>query len=89
MALWRKSLTLKNSFLVVRNLSTTSQITTEKLNHKTRFEWNKVLSDAEKLVEYHTSSLGLKYLLSEEFTNLALHLRKLVGSSHPIVDTAK
>ncbi|CAO1417801.1 unnamed protein product [Diamesa hyperborea] len=51
--------------------------------------WNQALSNAEKIVGYKTSFLSLSNLLSDEVTQLALHLRKLVGSSHPLVDTAK
>jgi decaprenyl-diphosphate synthase subunit 2 len=38
-------------------------------------EWNRALSEAEKIVGYQTSFLSLRYLLSDEITNLALHLR--------------
>lgn len=86
MALWRRKFTFTN--VLLRSYSS-SQVISEKLNSKSRCDWNRVLSDAEKLVGYQTSYLSLRYLLSEEFTNLALHLRKLIGSAHPIVDTAK
>lgn len=52
-------------------------------------EWNRALSEAEKIVGYQTSFLSLRYLLSDEITNLALHMRKLIGSPHPLVGTAK
>lgn len=86
MALWRRKFTFTS--VLLRSYSS-SQVISEKLNSKSRCDWNRVLSDAEKLVGYQTSYLSLRYLLSEEFTNLALHLRKLIGSAHPIVDTAK
>jgi decaprenyl-diphosphate synthase subunit 2 len=65
--------------------------TREKLATKmeAKNEWNRALSEAEKIVGYQTSFLSLRYLLSDEITNLALHLRKLIGSSHPLVHTAK
>ncbi len=40
-------------------------------------EWNRAVSEAEKIVGYQTSFLSLRYLLSDEITNLALHLRYL------------
>lgn len=52
-------------------------------------EWNRALSEAEKIVGYETSYLSLRYLLSDEITNLALHMRKLIGSTHPLVGTGK
>jgi decaprenyl-diphosphate synthase subunit 2 len=73
-----------------RNISATMQVQ-EKIATKaeTKNEWNRALSEAEKIVGYQTSYLSLRYLLSDEITNLALHMRKLVGSSHPLVNTGK
>ncbi|KAG5677140.1 hypothetical protein PVAND_006922 [Polypedilum vanderplanki] len=73
-----------------RNVSATMQIN-EKIMVKaeTKNEWNRALSEAEKIVGYQTSFLSLRYLLSDEVTNLALHMRKLVGSTHPLVSTGK
>ena len=70
---------------------TTSVFTRDKLASKpeAKDEWNRALSEAEKIVGYQTSYLSLRYLLSDEITNLAVHMRKLVGSSHPLVKTAK
>lgn len=56
---------------------------------ETKNEWNRALSEAEKIVGYQTSYLSLRYLLSDEITNLAMHMRKLVGSTHPLVGTGK
>lgn len=56
---------------------------------ETKNEWNRALSEAEKIVGYQTSYLSLRYLLSDEITNLALHMRKLIGSTHPLVGTGK
>ncbi|KAG6441993.1 decaprenyl-diphosphate synthase subunit 2 [Manduca sexta] len=52
-------------------------------------QWSKVIREAEKIVGYPTSFMNLRWLLSDEFANLAMHLRKMVGSNHPIVKTAK
>ncbi|KAL6267580.1 hypothetical protein P5V15_000654 [Pogonomyrmex californicus] len=57
------------------------------VNQKT--DWNKTMSEAEKIVGYPTSFLSLRWLLSDEIANVALHLRKLVGSNHPVLKTAK
>lgn len=54
-----------------------------------KYDWNRVVSEAEKIVGYPTSFLSLRWLLSDEIANVALHLRKLVGSSHPLLKTAK
>ncbi|XP_071039222.1 all trans-polyprenyl-diphosphate synthase PDSS2 isoform X2 [Parasteatoda tepidariorum] len=52
-------------------------------------DWNRAVSDAEKIVGYPTSFFSLKCLLSEEFNTVAMHLRKLMGTNHPILRTAK
>lgn len=60
-----------------------------KLAHNQKPDWNKAVSEAEKIVGYPTSFLSLRWLLSDEIANVALHLRKLVGSNHPLLKTAK
>ena len=52
-------------------------------------DWNRAITDAEKIVGYPTTYFSLKCLLSDEFTNVAMYLRKLVGTNHPILKTAK
>lgn len=54
-----------------------------------KHDWDRAVSEAEKIVGYPTSFLSLRWLLSDEVANVALHLRKLVGSSHPLLKTAK
>ncbi|XP_013194235.1 all trans-polyprenyl-diphosphate synthase PDSS2 [Amyelois transitella] len=51
--------------------------------------WSKVIREAEKIVGYPTSFMNLRWLLSDEFANLAMHLRKVVDTNHPIIKTAK
>lgn len=47
------------------------------------------VSEAERIVGYPTSFLNLRWLLSDEIANVALHLRKLIGTKHPLLDIAK
>lgn len=70
---------------------TTTDAKSEKLVAKTvqKHDWNRAVSEAEKIVGYPTSFLSLRWLLSDEIANVALHLRKLVGSTHPLLKTAK
>ncbi|XP_028294707.1 all trans-polyprenyl-diphosphate synthase PDSS2 isoform X2 [Gouania willdenowi] len=51
--------------------------------------WSKVVSDAEKIVGYPTSFMSLRCLLSDELSNVAMYVRKLVGSPHPLLSTAR
>ncbi|XP_031622308.1 decaprenyl-diphosphate synthase subunit 2 isoform X2 [Contarinia nasturtii] len=54
-----------------------------------KHDWDRAVSEAEKIVGYPTSFLSLRWLLSDEVANVALHLRKLVGNNHPLLKTAK
>lgn len=58
-------------------------------NLTNKYDWNSIISDAEKLVNYPTPFLSLRWLLSDECANVAVHLRKLVESKHPLLKTAK
>ncbi|KAG5678915.1 hypothetical protein PVAND_008539 [Polypedilum vanderplanki] len=78
---------IKNARLISSTMESREKLATSKMVAKN--EWNRALSEAEKIVGYQTSFLSLRYLLSDEITNLALHLRKLIGSAHPLVNTAK
>ncbi|KAJ8680881.1 hypothetical protein QAD02_016668 [Eretmocerus hayati] len=52
-------------------------------------DWNRAIAEAEKIVGYPTSFLSLRWLLNDETANLAVHLRKLVGTNHPLLRTSK
>ncbi|KAK9703866.1 Polyprenyl synthetase [Popillia japonica] len=52
-------------------------------------DFNKAVSEAEKVVGYPTSFLSLRWLLSDEMANIALLLRRLIGTNHPLLKTAK
>jgi len=51
--------------------------------------WNRAVTEAEKLVGFPTSYLSMSALFNDEFSNIALHMRKLIGSDHPVLKTAK
>lgn len=72
----RKFLANSTQIKSFRPISSTKE-SRDKLATKTdsKNEWNRALSEAEKIVGYQTSFLSLRYLLSDEITNLALHLR--------------
>lgn len=72
--------------------STSHTVGNDKISTKQtppKHDWNRAVSEAERIVGYPTSFLSLRWLLSDEIANVALHLRKLVGSSHPLLKTAK
>ncbi|KAI4465124.1 geranylgeranyl pyrophosphate synthase [Holotrichia oblita] len=47
------------------------------------------ISEAERVVGYPTSFLNLRWLLSDEIANIAFHLRKLLGTNHPLLSIAR
>lgn len=47
------------------------------------------MSEAEKIVGYPTSFMSLRCLLSDELSNIAMQVRKLVGTQHPLLTTAR
>jgi len=67
----------------------TSTVSSKQATPPPRHDWNRAVSEAERIVGYPTSFLSLRWLLSDEIANVALHLRKLVGSAHPLMKTAK
>ncbi|CAK1583972.1 unnamed protein product [Parnassius mnemosyne] len=52
-------------------------------------QWSNIIREAEKIVGYPTSFMNLRWLLSDEFANMAVHLRKIVNSNHPLMKTTK
>ncbi|XP_021092538.1 decaprenyl-diphosphate synthase subunit 2 isoform X2 [Heterocephalus glaber] len=56
---------------------------------KSPTHWNQVVSEAEKIVGYPTSFMSLRCLLSDELSNIAMQVRKLVGTQHPLLTTAR
>ncbi|CAK8686031.1 unnamed protein product [Clavelina lepadiformis] len=50
---------------------------------------DKVISDAERIVGFPTSFLSLRTLLSDELSGVAMHIRKLVKSNHPLLSIAR
>lgn len=74
---------------VNRDVSTSTRRRSSIAQHSSKPDWNRAVSEAEKIVGYPTSFLSLRWILSDEIANVALHLRKLVGSSHPLLKTTK
>lgn len=51
--------------------------------------WESAVSSAEKVVGYPTSFMNLRFWLSDEMSNVAVNMRKLIGTKHPLMKTAK
>lgn len=77
------------SNFVTNKFFTSRDFSYSNVNFTKKPDWNRAVSEAEKIVGYPTSFLSLRWLLSDEIANVALQLRKLVGSNHPLLKTAK
>lgn len=77
---------VQNRALAVSSLRLDNKVATKNVQKN---DWNKAVSEAEKIVGYPTSFLYLRWILNDEIANVALHLRKLIGSNHPLLRTAK
>lgn len=56
---------------------------------KQKISLNVAVTEAERIVGYPTSFLNLRWLLSDEIANAALHIRKLLTTNHPLLVTAR
>lgn len=77
------------SSLLPNKVSSARNFSHSNVQYTKKPDWNRAVSEAEKIVGYPTSFLSLRWLLSDEIANVALQLRKLVGSNHPLLKTAK
>lgn len=70
----------------IRHETTMTNLTQEDFMFKPPLaHWSKVIREAEKIVGYPTSFMNLRWLLSDEFANLAMHLRKVVSNNLCII----
>lgn len=83
MAFTTFSRVLRSTFHIQRRLeSTVASFTKDEILILLRppfSNWSNIVREAEKVVGYPTSFMNLRCLLSDEFANLALYLRKLVS----------
>jgi len=78
--------------LTNQSLGHQSHISKNYIHTSCRFNqanWTQAVSNAEKVVGYPTSFLSLRCLMSDEISNMAFYLKKLIGTGHPLLTTAK
>lgn len=51
--------------------------------------WERVIGEAKLVVGSCPSNIGLKTLMSDEISHIKTHVKKLVGTQHPFLETAK
>lgn len=91
-ALLRKVILRKNieGLTISRGInSISSSNSVQTIQKPPNYNWNRVVSEAEKIVDYPSSYLGLRWLLNDDVASMALNMRKLIGSNHPLLKTAK
>uniref|UniRef100_A0A2A4JH39 Uncharacterized protein n=1 Tax=Heliothis virescens TaxID=7102 RepID=A0A2A4JH39_HELVI len=59
------------------------------LGQQPQIDWRDIITEAEQIVGYPTSFLNLRWLFNDEIASTAIHLRKLVGTNHPVLKSAK
>ena len=75
---------------ISRHFVTWSQVRTASFWGSSKVtDWNKAVSEAEKIVGYPTSFMSLRCLLSDELSNVAMEMRRLVGTKHPLLKMAR
>ena len=71
-----------------QNLQFTSGYSVQTVKLPKQHEWNRAIASAERLVGFPTSAYHLKTLFSED-ANVTEHVRKLMGSDHPVLKSFK
>lgn len=82
MALFSRVLRRASPLIQKRFNSTVSSLTKDEMLVLLRppfSRWSNIIREAEKVLGYPTSFMNLRCLLSDEFANLALYLRKVVS----------
>lgn len=52
-------------------------------------KWDKVILQVEHAVGQTASFLNLRHLLNDEFADVAVNFKKMIGTRHPIMSAAK
>ena len=82
-----------NNFVSTLHFSAASQQQQAQSNFRVplprQHEWNRAVVSAENLVGFPTSAIQLRSLFNDEVTSMSGHMKKLMGSDHPILKTLK
>ncbi|XP_044752878.1 all trans-polyprenyl-diphosphate synthase PDSS2-like [Coccinella septempunctata] len=57
--------------------------------YSTDDRWMIAVKNAEKIVGYSTSFMNLRWLLTDEISNIASYVSKLIGTRHPMLGVAR
>ena len=85
----KRSLSQHNSAFLLRQCRCARLFMRRHIWTSRQDDLTRALSDAEKIVGYPTSFLNLRYLLSDEISNIAMYMKRFAMSKHPMLRTAR
>lgn len=85
----KRSLSQRNSAFLLRQCRCARLFMRSHIWTSLQDDLTRALSDAEKIVGYPTSFLNLRYLLSDEISNIAMYMKRFAMSKHPMLRTAR
>lgn len=83
---YRRNQVNGNRFLSVSAVNLDNKVATKKVQNT---EYSRAIAEAERLVGYNSSFMNLRYIFNDEMASVGLQLRKILGSNHPLLRTAK
>ena len=76
--------------IFVQNHLNLSKYSVQTVKLPKQHEWNRAVASAEKMVGFPTSLLNLQSLMmNDDVTGMTEHMRKLMGSDHPVLKSMK
>lgn len=74
----------------VRTLSTTlPNDRSANVQPEQKIEFSQAITEAGKLVGYQSDFSTLRWLFKDDILNFELHLKKLIETNHPLLETVK
>jgi len=85
---------IPSSRLLIRQIykqtvSVNSSYSVQTVKLPKQHEWNRAVASAEKMVGFPTSIFNMQSLMNDDVTGMTDHMRKLMGSDHPVLKSMK
>ena len=72
-----------------QTVSVNSSYSVQTVKLPKQHEWNRAVASAEKMVGFPTSIFNMQSLMNDDVTGMTDHMRKLMGSDHPVLKSMK
>ena len=72
-----------------QSVSVNSSYSVQTVKLPKQHEWNRAVASAEKMVGFPTSIFNMQSLMNDDVTGMTDHMRKLMGSDHPVLKSMK